>query len=102
VSLAWVFFRAGSISQAFLILNRIFFGLLRPLYLGPSQRSLYISLLCIIMLVVVMSLQSRGTLPLCSQKSRLPVFLRWPAYLALLFGIALLGKSSSDFIYFQF
>jgi D-alanyl-lipoteichoic acid acyltransferase DltB (MBOAT superfamily) len=102
VSLAWVFFRAGSISEAFLILNRIFFGLLRPLYLGPSQLSLYISLLCILMLLAVMSLQSRGILPLCSQKSRLPVFLRWPAYLALLFGIALLGKSSSDFIYFQF
>ncbi len=102
VALAWVFFRASSISQAFLILRKIFFSLSGPLYLGPSQLALYISVLCIIMLTTIMSLQFRGFLPLYSQKSRLAAPLRWSAYLVLLFGIALLGKSSNDFIYFQF
>jgi D-alanyl-lipoteichoic acid acyltransferase DltB (MBOAT superfamily) len=102
VTLAWVFFRANSISQAFMVLRKIFFSLSGPLYLGPSQLALYISILCIIMLFTIMSLQFRGFLPLCSQRSRLAAPLRWSACLALLFGIALLGKSSNDFIYFQF
>ncbi len=102
VTLAWVFFRASSISQAFMVLRKIFFSLSGPLYLGPSQLALYISILCIIMLFTIMSLQFSGFLPLCSQRSRLPAPLRWSACLALLFGIAILGKSSNDFIYFQF
>ena len=44
VLLGWVFFRANSISDAALILKKIFFAFSGKLYLGPSQLALYISI----------------------------------------------------------
>lgn len=101
VLLGWVFFRAASISDAILILHKIaFFN--GKLYLGPSQLTLYISLFFIFALIIVMILQENGKLPLYSKPCPLPLAFRWSAYIVLIFGIALFGKSSNEFIYFQF
>jgi alginate O-acetyltransferase complex protein AlgI len=102
VLLGWVFFRANSISDAALILKKIFFIFPGRLYLGPSQLALYISILMIIALLIVMIMQDHGKLPLYPATCELTMPLRWSAYLILLFGIALFGKSSNEFIYFQF
>jgi len=102
VLLGWVFFRASSISDAALILEKIFFSFSGTLYLGPSQLALYLSVLLILALLVVMILQEHGKLPLYLSPCQLPVPVRWSAYLVLIFGIAILGKSSNEFIYFQF
>jgi len=102
VLLGWVFFRAGSIADAALILKKIFLSFSGNLYLGPSQLALYISILLIFALLVIMIMQEYGKLPLYSAPRPLPLLVRWSAYLALIFGIALFGKSGNEFIYFQF
>ncbi len=102
VLLGWVFFRANTIGDAGLILKKIFFAFSGKLYLGPSQLAFYFSLLLIIALLIVMIMQSYGKLPLYPATCELTMPLRWSVYLVLLFGIALFGKSSNEFIYFQF
>lgn len=102
VLLGWVFFRANSLSDATLILEKIFFSFSGKLYLGPSQLALYVSILMIIALLMVMIVQEHGKLPLYPATCKLTMPVRWSAYLVLLFGIALFGKSSNEFIYFQF
>jgi alginate O-acetyltransferase complex protein AlgI len=102
VLIAWVFFRAKSISDAMLILSRIATDLTGKLYLGPSVVSTTIGIAFICLLCMVMILQFRGKIPLYFSGGQVPVAVRWCAYLALLLGIAMFGKSGNDFIYFQF
>lgn len=102
VVLAWVFFRARTLADAFLILGRIVTDLTGRLYRGPSQLETFVSVCLILMLLTVQVLQMKGVIGYGDGKSRLPRALRWSGYMAMLYGLLLLGKGSDAFIYFQF
>ncbi|MCK9506589.1 MAG: hypothetical protein M0Q95_20730 [Porticoccaceae bacterium] len=102
VVLAWVFFRAASISDAGLILGRICSPWRGDLYMGGSQLTTVLSILLIILLVSVQLLQANKIISLYLSPTRVPTALRWCAYILMLLGIATLGISSNEFIYFQF
>lgn len=102
VTLAWVFFKARSLSDALHIMSGIFTALTGPLYMGPSQLTTIIGAVLILLLIVVQLLQYRGLVPLSKSERAFPPYVRWPAYAAMIFGISIFGISSSEFIYFQF
>ena len=102
VVLAWVFFRAKTISDALMIIGRIATDLTGTLYRGASQLETFMSLSMIILLIVIQVLQSKKVVTLGLEVSKLPQTIRWSGYMAILFGLILLGKGSNQFIYFQF
>ncbi|MBT7161814.1 MAG: MBOAT family protein, partial [Victivallales bacterium] len=102
VCLSWVFFRAASLADAMLILGRVFTRWEGGLYMGGSQLTTLLSLALIALLAVVQFLQAAGWVSLYFSRSRFPRPVRWAAYIGMILGIALLGKSSNEFIYFQF
>jgi alginate O-acetyltransferase complex protein AlgI len=102
VCLAWVFFRAASLADALLILGRMFTHWEGGLYMGGSQLTTLLSLALIALLAVVQFLQAAGWVSLYFSRGRFPRPVRWAAYIGMILGIALLGKSSNEFIYFQF
>ena len=56
----------------------------------------------VVVLVMFQMAQSKGLISLYFSPSRLPVAFRFVGYTCLILGMALLGVSSSEFIYFQF
>ncbi len=102
VLLAWIFFRAATLNDALLIVKRICTDLPSRPYLGASSVATFVGLVLVLVLVVVQALQYRNRLPLYFSRVPVPALARWGGYLAMLIGIALLGKSGNDFIYFQF
>jgi alginate O-acetyltransferase complex protein AlgI len=100
VLLAWVFFRAGTINEAFYILKNIF-TLTPGLFIGES-RNLIANCFLVIMFVVFMEYKSRGDsegdVLKCKNK-----ILQWAVYYMIIFGIILFGvNEGGQFIYFQF
>jgi len=102
VLLAWVFFRASSLQDAFLIVGRILTDVGGRLYPGPSQLATFVCILMIALLLGVQILQKKGWVVLHAGPARLPRVVRWGGYLAMLHALALLGRSANQFIYFQF
>ncbi|MFC1859904.1 MBOAT family O-acyltransferase, partial [Thermodesulfobacteriota bacterium] len=102
VVFAWIFFRANSLSDAWLIVSRIVTNMTGPLYLGASQLTTFVSIGLIGLLIFVQISQSRQWISLYFSVPRLRYQIRWAGYLAMIIGIALLGKSNHEFIYFQF
>jgi alginate O-acetyltransferase complex protein AlgI len=102
VLLAWVFFRAQSVTDAFFIIGRILADPFGRFYPGPSQLTTFLGMALILFLVAVQILQSRGAVSLYFSGIRWPLLIRWPSYAALIFGMAIFGISNNEFIYFQF
>ena len=102
VCFAWIYFRANSISDAFLISEKIVIGGWDSLYRGPSNVTFILSLLLISFLFVVQLLQYFKIVSLYFSRPKTHPVFQFVWYVALLLGISLLGKSSSAFIYFQF
>jgi len=102
VLLAWIFFRANDVSDAFYILTHIPVDLVQTLSLaGLSRYQLLLGVLLIGMLQVVHLGQEHYAIG--ERLMRLPLPLRWALYLAVLIMIELLGVyGGSQFIYFQF
>lgn len=113
---AWVFFRANSVGDAFFILEQFFVGwgntvaalqnpqqlVLLLSQLGLQRSEFIIAVVAIVVLLVVEILQQR--MPLLQKFNRQPIAVRWFAYYVLLFAVLFGGAfhSSQDFIYFQF
>jgi D-alanyl-lipoteichoic acid acyltransferase DltB (MBOAT superfamily) len=96
-SLAWIFFRSDSVSQAFAYLNGIFdsqnFQFNLPQGLSP--------LLFILLLITIEWLQRKKEHGLMIESLRLPF--RWSIYYALVLIIMIFKpQEQSEFIYFQF
>lgn len=102
VLLAWVFFRAASLSQAGMILTRIATDLGGAPYLGPSQFTTLVSILLLGMLLLYQYMQAQGLTSLYVGRSRLPLPVRFTGYAGMILGMALLAVPSNKFIYFQF
>jgi D-alanyl-lipoteichoic acid acyltransferase DltB (MBOAT superfamily) len=101
VCFTWIFFRAGSVDEAFTIVRRLL--PLRPddvvasIGKGPLLITLALAGFAMSMHVVRERYRVRELI------SRQPAWLRWSVYSAALTSILLLGElESRDFIYFQF
>jgi alginate O-acetyltransferase complex protein AlgI len=103
VCVGWVFFRARSLGDAWYILRNLGtnWDFSR---IGTEQfllRQMPLALGAIVLLEVAQYLHSRRSLAL--RFGRLPMPLRWSAYLSFVLGVAMFGiYRSSQFIYFQF
>lgn len=113
ITIAWVFFRAGSISDALYMIPRMFMptfwiftdGSMLQQGLGYSE--LIIALASIVLVWVIDYLKfEKGrniTLWLVAQ----PLYFRWFVYYALIFTIVIFGQyggtyNAADFVYFKF
>ncbi len=101
VAFAWIFFRAASFTDAVTILQRIG-GEFGRLYLGPSQISTLINFGLIALLFAIDLGAFVGWCRIYFTPGRFPAWARVAGYAALAAGIALLGITSSGFIYLQF
>jgi hypothetical protein len=103
VALAWIFFRAESLSAAQSFVKSLFlnFTYRGPLVVGLNHYEFFIVLGAIIITVVVEVFQENNLLQ--AMRTRCPRWLRWMVYYALIISIGLFGDFSQQaFIYFQF
>ena len=103
VVIAWVFFRAESMKDALYILRKI----AKQPFKGPALTSYFglqeamIALGAIVLLEAVHVLHRRVNAR--EFLARRPIFIRWPAYYALIFAVVFFAKQGrQEFIYFQF
>ena len=98
VVIAWVFFRAESVTIAFAYLKQMFSSSLIQM---PSDIPFKLLLLISIMLLVewINRKQKHG---LWINTSLIPQIVRLAIYLGIIFSIILFGATSESFIYFQF
>ena len=102
VVLAWVFFRAENVADAWLIVTTIMTDTGAMPDLGASRFTAAINMALVVFLLAVQVAQARGWFSLYFSPSRFPPVMRAAGSALLVCGIALLGASSSAFIYFQF
>ncbi len=116
VCFAWIFFRANNIHDAGYIITHLGTGLpalphnlLDPLWvrdlvtsLGLNYHRLATIVVAVLILETVQVLQTRGDVS--AMLARRPIWVRWPAYYALILVIVFGGafNRSQQFIYFQF
>ncbi|MCB9090634.1 MAG: MBOAT family protein [Calditrichae bacterium] len=106
VLFAWIFFRANSLSEAFMIIGNMAvldFSLesLKSLNIALGWGELLVAIGSILFLELAHLLQSRGKVH--SWITARPAALRWSVYYLLLLAIAFFGVfNHSEFIYFQF
>ena len=106
---AWIFFRAESLSDAFLIIKKIFCGpwgtsqggVIESVFCGRSKIDFLIAIIAIMTLEVVQLWAYRNDL--IARVNAQPVYVRWTLYYILIWSIILFGMlGASKFIYFQF
>lgn len=103
VCLAWIFFRAETVSQGMTIVAKIASGLLQPSFymelVALMQHSTPFWMLAVFIAIEWFNKNSWNTLSLASK----PLPLRWAAYTALFWIILLYGTEQTEtFIYFRF
>jgi alginate O-acetyltransferase complex protein AlgI len=106
VTFAWIFFRADSLSDAGYIVGHLFtnleFGASLSGIMPHARFELAIALLAILGMEVVHWLQIANRSPRVVVR-RQPMWVRWPAYYALILIVIMFGKFQlTEFIYFQF
>ncbi len=101
VCFAWIFFRANSVSDAFLIIQKIV-NYSGTLWVGMSSVTTLLSILLILFLGIVQVLQFNNKLSLYFSKTEIPWYIQSISYAFLIVAIGLFGMSSNAFIYFQF
>ena len=114
VDFAWLFFRAGSLTQAVNILHRIFFdfNLKEMTYygsysLGGSKLELLLMLVCICIVFIVDLLHEKKISIEAVAARKIPMIVRWVVYIALTLLILFVvvhnyGLAASTFIYERF
>lgn len=101
VSIAWVFFRAASIADAFYIITHMFIGLSEPLRMGASEFTTTVTcfwafVFCVMELARYM-FRNYGL-----SFNSIPFAVNYAVYACILFSIFLFGVSTHKFIYFHF
>jgi D-alanyl-lipoteichoic acid acyltransferase DltB (MBOAT superfamily) len=91
VVLAAIFFKSNSMQDALLIFSKILACPYGNIYIGSSSFSFFIQLF-----------QYHGIFSLNFSVSKVPVYMRWPGYVFLIIVILMIGRTSNEFIYFQF
>lgn len=111
---AWIFFRAGTLSQALEIIKRIFCDInLWTLFdgslynLGLDMKEVHILFVSILALFMVDLVKYRSDLRLDFFLEKQCIWFRWTIIICILFSCIIFGKygpgfNSGQFIYFQF
>ncbi len=94
--IAWIFFRAENIGQAFTYLNRMFF--IRPLSQPDSEILLFLPLLLIFIVIEWIQRNKEHAFRL----GNLHPVPKYSAYFLIIFLISGFSGSQNEFIYFQF
>jgi alginate O-acetyltransferase complex protein AlgI len=110
VCLAWVFFRANSVSEAWYILTHMFQGLHSGWRLTGGWQVLKMGLNGFELIVAIISVGFMESIHLVQRHRSIrhmfaekPIWCRWAIYYALFFSIVFLGVfEKRQFIYFQF
>ncbi|MDB5083475.1 MAG: putative rane protein involved in D-alanine export [Bacilli bacterium] len=108
ICFAWIFFRAASLSQALVIINRMMqfntFGNLTNLYKVAPKEELILNFALIVILFIFDLFQEQKEK--AQLHIRLPLIVRWVCYYVVLFATFVLGVYNvaykTSFIYFQF
>lgn len=112
VAFAWIFFRANNVASAFYIATHIISGLPEIAHkllshqivlddLGVSNKNILFCILLIFILQVIHYIQRKKNV--YELLTKLPVYLRWSFYYAIVLSILFLGIfENRQFIYFQF
>jgi alginate O-acetyltransferase complex protein AlgI len=108
VCVAWVFFRAVDVHDAFYVIGHMFRGfslsaesMAGLLDLGLDGFQWIVALVAIAILEIVQWMERNGRLD--PGLSAQPVYVRWAAYYALVAGTLFFGSfTQAEFIYFQF
>lgn len=100
VSVAWVFFRASSVSAALLILGKISSLVMSP-FIYLKAKSVLI-LMFILILLIIEWLNRHTDVALNFNRWKTNKLIRWTVYVSLVYCIILFGGESQEFIYFQF
>lgn len=104
IAVAWVFFRAASVGEALLILQKIALGFgqmvaVLPRY--PFGAEHYLGLGLIVLLLAVEVLDERRSV--FTRLAAAPLVVRWAVYYAAIFALLFLGRwQAGEFIYMQF
>jgi D-alanyl-lipoteichoic acid acyltransferase DltB (MBOAT superfamily) len=97
-TLAWIFFRSDSISQAFLIISKIFSS---SLFTMPYiQKGVMIFVIIIFLMIEWVGRENQYAIEKTGLKWS--KWLRWPFYYAILLSLFVLVGEPQEFIYFQF
>jgi len=103
VSVGWVFFRSGSLSDAFYVLGH-FWRDWNSAAIGTEQfllRQMPVAIGAICLLELGQLVQTSRRIR--EGFARWPVFLRWPVYISFALGVVMFGiYRETQFIYFQF
>jgi len=111
ISFAWIFFRANNVSDAFLVIEKMFsnfdsyinfnFFFNSKTVFGLGKIELIITFLSVMILEGFHFIQSKGSIRIILSKQ--VIYIRWMIYLTILFWIILFGEfGKNQFIYFQF
>jgi len=106
-NIAWVFFRADSISHAFYYLSKIFSSSLvkspiKDLWaINTGYHIVYLSI-SILLFMVVEWLQRDKHHALEFERSRIPRVIRWSIYYVIIISCFMMNGIQQKFIYFQF
>lgn len=104
ITFAWIFFRAGSTTEAFTIIQRIGANLdklPRYLMLFPYSADHFLALGLVVFLLAVEIFDERKGL--WKRLGKAPRFIRWGFYYGLIFALLILGRwQAQEFIYMQF
>jgi alginate O-acetyltransferase complex protein AlgI len=104
VTIAWVFFRASSVTEAFAVFNRIYSALpqlptLLRNYTWSNEILLAVALIAV--LIIIEALDEVRSL--WARLAKQPTVIRWAFYHCLIFTLVILGKwGVEEFIYMQF
>jgi D-alanyl-lipoteichoic acid acyltransferase DltB (MBOAT superfamily) len=102
-ALAWIFFRANSLSDAYYIVAHLFQGISSPLYWGPSQFSTVLTAFLTMLFILAEAVYYYHPEEARSFRiKRIPFPVKGFAYCIILLTISLCGVSQNDFIYFHF
>jgi len=101
-SIAWIFFRAENVSQAFNILKEIFSFSFFTIPVFDKDDSAKIVILLVLFFLFIEWLGRESLFAIEKIKLRFHVVFRWVFYLLLLFLIICFEGEQQEFIYFQF
>jgi len=102
VNIAWIPFRVTDFGHASNIIGKIFTNLSGMPAVGGSSAATLLTLLMLVLFIIVEIFQYKGYASNYFSKSKIPVPFRYFFYASLVIFIALLGVTSSQFVYFQF
>ncbi len=98
--IAWIFFRAPSVTDAILYIKNIFTGSIFSIPTAINEWLVTIALIMLMMCVEWLQRNKKHALELVNTQLKRP--LRWSFYLVLTFILFWFAGDQQDFIYFQF